>query len=105
LVHQLDNNGHLLTGYHILFIDNKSNNKNWDTCEFIFHAFGAKSLRYVKSKSDLENHLDSTQSRYLVYDNSGTFRVEHALVYGVVDWEWVVQCVISGFTWEPRSFK
>ncbi|KAJ9093644.1 hypothetical protein QFC19_008232 [Naganishia cerealis] len=105
LVHQLDNNGHLLTGYHILFIDNKTNNKNWDTCEFIFHAFGAKSLRYVKSKSDLENHLDSTQSRYLIYDNSGTFKVQHEGIYGIIDWEWVVQCVISGFTWEPKSFK
>ena len=105
LVHQLDNNGHLLTGYHILFIDNKTNNKNWDTCEFIFHAFGAKSLRYVKSKPDPENKWDSTQSRYLIYDNSGTFKVQHEGIYGIIDWEWVVQCVISGFTWEPKSFK
>lgn len=102
---QLENNGHLLTGYHVLFLDNKANNKNWDTCEFIFHAFGARSLRHVRSKAEVKKHMDPTQRQYLVYDNSGAFKADSDAEYNLIDWEWVVQCAISGYTWEPKSFK
>lgn len=106
LSNQLGNNRHLLKGYHILFVDNKTNHKNRDTCEFIFHAFGAKSLSCILGHGDgnVHEHRDPTQSRLLVYDNSGEFKPDN-LVYGVVDWEWVVQCVISGYVWEPTSFR
>lgn len=131
LINQLGNNSQILSKYSIIIItSNKGNAKNLETCEFIFHALGAKSLTYV---TDFDKIRFEACDEGLVYDNSNGGEIGNNVVgieesvpsskkraktggrrskrsqkaieyrkFGVIDWEWVVQCVINGYTWEPK---
>lgn len=109
---QLSNNAELMSKYNILVLEDQQDQKVLDMCGFIFHAFGAKSLTFFANISSIEkfirtNGLDS----FLVYDNNDHMfkkkyerkRKARAMTHtvGIIDWEWVVQCLISNLIWKP----
>lgn len=156
---QLANNAGLLAKYHIVALSSKQNVRTLDTCEFIFHAFGAGSLKVVAGLDAALGILESYgNDKVLLYDNSEDavkrFRkerkkaqIQRASAYengepkghrngsserpedtnhskevskgslygqlqaarspsvGIIDWEWVVQCVISGHIWPPKTVQ
>ncbi|KAF8002031.1 hypothetical protein HF325_002996 [Metschnikowia pulcherrima] len=113
---QLSNNSALLKGYTIVVLDLKQDSKMIDMCDFIFHAFGASGIKVVKNPRAVELQLRRNDaSKCLVYDNSKNEFMDYRMSmssalsqtkrkYGVVDWEWVVQCVISKYIWDPVEF-
>lgn len=121
LSEQLQNNVRLLDGYTIIILDRKQDNKMIDMCDFIFHAFGASDIVAYKTPAQATAHLKSASSssshKYLVYDNSQQEYVKSQekrvmrkirsvakAHVGIVDWEWVVQCVISKYIWLPQYY-
>lgn len=138
LSYQLKNNNHLLQDVFIIIINNKANLKTLQTCEFIFHAFGAKSLKYCSSVNEIVNVTKQCKDDpILVYDNNDTIKQDMETLkventggtrtrsqsrgstkqnsdikllkstlkkknIGFINWEWVVQCVISGYIWDPE---
>lgn len=140
LSYQLGNNSHLLHGFFIIIMDNKANLKTAKTCEFIFHAFGAKTLKYCSSvREATEEFRIQSNEQMLLYDNNDTIKDEFhkpntettrgsrtrsqakankksmdqtllpiagkSKKVGFIDWEWVVQCVISGYIWDPEYIQ
>lgn len=170
LSHQLANNSGLLAKYHIVALSSGVNLLTLDTYKFIFHAFGAASLRLVASweaaldvlkgfeegkvllydnsgeaskrfreierkttrqrsvleqglrsqrngseKMDAKNHHGSEQKNALfpVLSKSSTSEKSSSVVsqlqavghpsFGLIDWEWVVQCAISGHIWASKT--
>lgn len=118
---QLSNNADLLAAHSILVLNRKQDSKTLDMCGFIFHAFGASSLTLFDSAGEIDAYLQThTVLNVLVYDNNtGEFSKAHAkkrkkasrsntmtteAQVAVIDWEWVVQCVISGYVWKPSSY-
>ncbi|KAI5958749.1 RAD9 [Candida pseudojiufengensis] len=153
LINQLSLNSNLLRDYDILNLHNNLNlnfnNSKIETCEFIFHSFGANSLNnLILNKNDQEKGLLklklksiselNPENKILIYDNGNlkinlkdylteqlnyeeeskiisrrmttrSKRIENEQrdelkqidIY-IIDWEWVVQCVISGYIWEPN---
>ena len=136
LSYQLNNNNHLLQDAFIIIINNKANLKTLQTCEFIFHAFGAKYLKYCSSTNEIANITKQCKDDLiLVYDNNETIKQDMKALkventggtrtrsqsrastkqnsdiknsipkkenIGFINWEWVVQCVISGHIWDPE---
>lgn len=130
LLDQLMNNNHLLRDYHIMmFHDNSTTIR---TCEFIFHAFGAKGINMYSNYHDLAKLLESFTGEVMIYDTLENIRSiveshsQNELVITLpkresennkankkklrskrlhfIDWEWVVQCVISNYIWETETF-
>lgn len=109
---QLLNNSHLLAAYSVLVLDKKQDSKTLTMCGFIFHAFGAKQLHFVDGLTELDTFLKETPTdEVLVYDNSQReyyklqtkkSRIKSSRKIAVIDWEWVVQCTISGYVWQPE---
>lgn len=138
LAEQLNINHNFLQNNNIIIIDNKINLKTLETCEFIFHAFGAKDIAYCNTSKDLMTSIKSYKNGHItVYDNSESIKSElqlaqsdnttsrtrtqtrsktktnsvseqlvltanNTLQVGFINWEWVVQCVISGYIWDPE---
>lgn len=138
LSQQLKNNNHLLQDVFIIVVNNKANIKTLQTCEFIFYAFGAKSLKHCSSVSEIANVIEQCgDTSILVYDNNETIKQDMKVLkseltggtrtrsqsrankkqnsdkrlliattkeknIGFINWEWVVQCVISGYIWDPE---
>lgn len=127
---QASNNGHLLEKYDIVVLSNKRNDHTLETCRFIFYSFGAKSLTYCSNYNEIANSL-KLKKNVLVYDdgdivrkklvalrqkpNSRTrsqgkvaqqlYATSNNLVnIGVIDWEYIVQCVISGYIWDTKTY-
>lgn len=131
LLDQLMNNNHLLHDYHII-MSHDDNSTTIKTCEFIFHAFGAKGINMYSNYHDLAELLESFTGEVMIYDNLKNIRsiIESHSQNGPVitlpkresekskankkelrskrlhfiDWEWVVQCVISNYIWETLTF-
>lgn len=115
---QLANNTHLLAGYSILVLNRNQDAKTLDMCGFIFHAFGALSVTLLNTVNAIDKYLQGQSLITLVYDNGASnFLKTHSRKkstristklegpkIGVVDWEWVVQCVISGYIWQPSAY-
>ncbi|WPK23181.1 hypothetical protein PUMCH_000409 [Australozyma saopauloensis] len=113
---QLNNNSSLMTSRNILILERNQDQKVLSMCGFIFHAFGSRSITSFKDISSIENYIRKNGGdSFTVYDNSDhEFRNKFArkdkrkpsrsnLKVDVVDWEWVVQCVISNLVWEPGT--
>lgn len=117
LSQQLENKASLLTKYAIVIYNKKQDAKTLDMCNFIFHAFGVGDLIYSKETGEIEEFLEhDDHDNVYVYDNpQGDFllsqmtrsgrRLPHQRLknVGVVSWEWVVQCVISGYIWDAEQ--
>lgn len=121
LTEQLDINGHLLNNVEVLILEADQDKKVLEMCRFIFHAFGAKTLRSFESVEDAENFINarSIKRSYLIYDNEKEFYeafnkagkaklkkdsiFEEQTEVAIVDWEWVVQSVICNHIWPPVS--
>ena len=130
LSQQLSNNKGLLKDANILILNSSSRSKTVTTCQFIFHAFGAKSLTYLNSYEDVMKNLIGGE-KYFLYvdggslvqteeqlstrrnillsnkkkkrlDNSGKQQNNFKAEVSLIDWEWVVQCTISNFIWKPK---
>ncbi|CAI5759865.1 unnamed protein product [Candida verbasci] len=114
LSHQLKNNNHLLNNYRILIINSRKNNESLETCKFIFYCFGAIDLTFINEVEIQENlKLMKSGSNVLIYENDG-YSAEEKLKkltkrkkgkrvnLRFVNWEWVVQCVISGYIRDDR---
>lgn len=115
---QLGNNLHLLASSNMVILNKKQDGKTLDMCGFIFHAFGAKSLKLLLSVLEINNFLRVHDFKnILVYDNAAkeytnshskktsrkSQKMKTKCTVGIVDWEWVVQCVISGYVWSPET--
>ncbi|CCE80510.1 Piso0_003627 [Millerozyma farinosa CBS 7064] len=128
---QLMNNNHLLHDYHII-MSHDDNSTTIRTCEFIFHAFGARDINMYSNYHDLVEILESFTGEVMIYDNSKNIRsiIEsysqnesvstlpnrenvnskankkklRSKRLHFIDWEWVVQCVISNYIWETQTF-
>ncbi|KAG5417742.1 RAD9 [Candida metapsilosis] len=144
---QMNLNNSLLRNYNVVIASpsvNESHKKSMiemDTCKFIFHAFGAKSLNYAEFPNEGEDYEDgeffnlvktlhsqdngdilicdygNNQIAKLLYSfidqansasekparrhRSRLKRLHDCIELKIVDWEWVVQCVISGHIWQP----
>ena len=122
LIDQFNNNHHVFQGLNILILQNKSINYNsMETCKFIFYAFGAKSLQYFTKTDQIIKCIKEDFSPILevdpnitIYDESNdmvqvltnitnntrnnTRNKSNKSNYSIklIDWEWVVQCVING---------
>ncbi|KAI5968986.1 RAD9 [Candida margitis] len=155
---QMDLNNDLLTSYNVIVMSSGSVKEldkrsiiEMDTCKFIFHAFGARSLNFAELNIEGADHdgvADDTYGNFLnmvkklhgesngdilICDYGSNKIAEQLLSLGngatsfrenskrsysrgrkpkrqhendsiglkVVDWEWVVQCVISRHIWQP----
>lgn len=120
---QLANNAELLQNYNILMVYNRNNNTTLETCEFIFHALGVNVLQIFNNFGDIKKHLAKNKgvSNLLVYSEDDTKKlgkkiplsrsnslmqklVETSDCIGLINWEWVVQCVISQYIWQPEEY-
>lgn len=113
---QFGNNMHLLAAYNVVILNKKQDNRALDMCGFIFHAYGAQSLQQCMNVLEVNSVLqNSSMKKVLVYDNAAgeyassqtrkSLRRTQKLkpTIGIIDWEWVVQSVISGYVWKPRT--
>lgn len=111
---QLANNSTLLSSKTILILRHNQDKKVLQMCGFIFHAFGAKFIHDFESCSQIDSFIRAHGSEStLIYDNNNhEFQKSHEKKYkrksqtirhtvGVINWEWVVQCVISNLIWKP----
>ena len=131
LKYQTDLNFNLLEKYDIIMLNSKKNSDTLETCKFVFYSFGVRSLKYRTSYSEVLNDikkLSKSLANILVFDESGTVlsklqvqqsstrktrsqvvtnkekinaKIQGRMV-GVINWEWVVQCVISSHIWSPQ---
>lgn len=113
LNNQLSNNSKLLASEVIIILDKKQDPKTLDMCEFIFHAFGAKAIKFCKTINGIDRLLKELKGKHvMVYDNGSNEYVKSAPKktlkratakhnVGVIGWEWLVQCVISCYIWQP----
>lgn len=126
LVHQFNNNHHVFNGLDILILQNKSINHNsMETCKFIFYAFGAKSLQYFTRTDQIikciKEDFTGIEDNITIYDESNDMvqaltnnrnitgknnRGKPKSNYSIklIDWEWVVQCVINGAILESPKY-
>lgn len=130
LSQQLSNNKGLLKDANIFILNSSSRSKTVTTCQFIFHAFGAKSLTYLNSYEDVIKKLVGGKRYFLYVDSGSLVQTEKELStrrntllknkkrkrldnsckplntskaeISLIDWEWVVQCTISNFIWKPE---
>lgn len=110
---QLNNNANLMSSLNVLILLRKQDNQTIKMCEFIFHAFGAQTLRSFNSEGRLLSHIkENSEKEFFVFDNHGRdiertrkLKAKNAVRYGIIDWEWVVQCTISSFIWPPRTYS
>lgn len=110
---QFDLNQELLFGWNIVVLNTKQDARTLDMCGFIFHAFGAKSLKLCSDTEEVRSVVLEFKQKVLVYDNLGKEYEKLVrpkkntqssnLALGIIDWEWVVQCVISGYIWPPKK--
>lgn len=114
---QFDLNLELLFGWNIVVLNTKQDARTLDMCGFIFHAFGAKSWKLCLDTEEVKSEVLKLEQKVLVYDNLGkeyeklvrprrntqNQYLKSSLVVGIIDWEWVVQCVISGYIWPPKK--
>lgn len=105
---QFTNNSHLLAAHQIVILNRNQDARTLDMCRFVFHAFGASLLHECLTVGEINKFLRAGHlSNALVYDNASREyfqsrkRAKLRLAVGVIDWEWVVQCAISGYIW-PR---
>lgn len=111
---QLSNNSSLLMAESIIILDKKQDQKTLEMCEFIFHAFGAKAMKFCKTVSAIDTALKELEGQnVLVYDNSSNEYAKRmskntakrsdlmGKPIGIIGWEWLVQCVISCYIWQP----
>lgn len=111
---QLGLNLHLLAAHNVVVLNKKQSAKTLDMCEFIFHAFGSKSLSLCLSVGEINEVVLKLGPNILIYDNAASeyansrkttkkAKSKGKVAVGIIDWEWVVQCVISGYVWRPAS--
>jgi len=114
---QLGNNLHLLASYNLVVLNKKQDARTLDMCGFIFHAYGAQSLKECLNVLEIKSVVQNRNLKnILVYDNAAkeytasqtkktvrrSQKLKHTTI-GIIDWEWVVQCVISGYVWQPST--
>ncbi|KAG7660876.1 RAD9 [[Candida] subhashii] len=113
---QLGLNCGLLAGVDVVVLKGRMNLVLEESCRFILGVFGVKSIRWFESAEGL---IKAVEGDALVYDESGMVGKSLAkkkkgrnkkqngsgegVVLKLIDWEWVVQCVISGKIWEPSE--
>lgn len=110
LVDQLNNNSELLRAYDIIIFNNRQDAFVLQMCIFIFHAFGALLVRVLAKVANVDEAV--LQGANMVYDNNlGEYRRAKKAAtrlqskVAVVDWEWLVQCVISSHIWPPLRIQ
>ncbi|QRG38728.1 hypothetical protein FDK38_003145 [Candidozyma auris] len=117
---QFGNHSGLMATTNILIYRKRQDRQTIDMCEFIFHAFGAQTLQTFDSEENLSFHIkENTDMNFLVLDNndneimrrfdgrktrSGFSKTDEYVTFGIIDWEWVVQCTISSFVWPPIAY-
>ncbi|KAG7192694.1 uncharacterized protein KQ657_001475 [Scheffersomyces spartinae] len=65
---------------------------------------GSNVRKSVENSFDIPEPPRITRSRSGIAQNLSNIQHSHATV-GFVDWEWLVQCVISNHIWEPDYFN
>lgn len=110
---QLSNNSSLMASLNVLIFQKRQDKQTLKMCEFIFHAFGAQTLQGFNNENHLKSHISENKDmNFLVLDNSHgdiaqvckALGIVDPIKFGIIDWEWVVQCTISGFVWPPISY-
>lgn len=121
LIDQLQNNVHLLQGYSIIILKQSTNSATLEMCEFIFYCFGVGNLTWYNNYEAMKKNFakDSNYDNVLAYinddfegetegneENEVNFKLNNPdmMRIGIIDWEWVVQCVISQYIWEPKKY-
>ncbi len=111
LAAQLSRRNRILSDAHVLVMQTDKRN----LCEFIFHALGARRLSYVAQDSDVLAAADGGLN--LIYEGNASMLKERKGVarrrksgrrgrggatvrLAVIDWEWVVQCIINSCIWD-----
>lgn len=105
--HQLGNNCHLLKAWNIIVL-NQRNSTLLETCRFVFHCFGALSISYCSKVSEIANAVENLpETNVLVYDDGDVLKKlrKTGKKVRVINWEWVVQCVISGYIWDQERIS
>lgn len=110
---QFNNNSDLMATLNVLIFQKRQDKQTLRMCEFIFHAFGAQTLQAFNNENHLKSHIaENKDMSFLVLDNNQR-EIEKACKsngpaelakFGIIDWEWVVQCTISGFVWRPTTY-
>lgn len=110
---QLSNNSKLMSTSNFLIYRKKQDKQTLNMCDFILHAFGAQTLLAFDSDVHVMSHIkDNSDMYFLVFDNSlkeiekiykqkAKSNKLNTIEFGIVDWEWLVQCTISGHMWPP----
>lgn len=93
---QWDNNCHLMRDYDVVVVLMKQDPKQLGMSEFVFHAFGVRSIRYLNTVREVEEHVPG--DRCVVYDNLARDYQKKGF-NRTIAWEWVVQCVIHNYIW------
>lgn len=110
---QLSNNSSLMASLNVLIFQKRQDKQTLKMCEFIFHAYGAQTLQGFNNENHLKSHISENKDmNFLVLDNSHgdiaqackALGTVDSIKFGIIDWEWVVQCTISGFVWRPVSY-
>ena len=106
LSQQLHNNSDILAGVNVVVLVSKQSSTSVTaTCKFIFHCFGAKSLAYAYKPSEaaaLVKEISGCGEQIMVFDDAEELKKTRntSLFVSVINWEWVVQCVIGGCKWD-----
>ncbi|RLV91720.1 DNA repair protein RAD9 [Spathaspora sp. JA1] len=114
---QLSLNSELLHNMDIIVLTDNVNANSLETSKLIFYSFGAKSLQYCSKSGQVTKIIKSLGSDVLVYDDGdiidkllsamasrSTRKRKESKKVRVVDWEWLVQCVIGGIIWESPTY-
>ncbi|KAK6461565.1 fungal Rad9-like Rad53-binding-domain-containing protein [Scheffersomyces coipomensis] len=131
---QLENNNNLLQDTSIIYFINNKSNETLDTSKFVFYAFGVKQIIYCNKADDVMPEVQkltkADEGKIMIYDDSRAItsilqkvsptssatrtksKVGQKLqntqlgkpTVKVINWEWVVQCVISSYIWEAPTF-
>ncbi|RCK65110.1 DNA repair protein RAD9 [Candida viswanathii] len=115
---QMGLNNRLLKDCNLAILQSKSiNSEILDTCRFIFHAFGAKTLDYYTKTDEIAAAIKGSDSLMIFDDNHkiskllanwnakpGRKSKSKSVAVKVIDWEWVVQCVINETILEAETF-
>ncbi|KAK6880188.1 DNA repair protein RAD9 [Candida tropicalis] len=116
---QLRLNNNLLQDFNVLVLSNKSANfELMETCRFVFYSFGVKSLEYytkadqiISGIKNLDNLMIFDESNKIEqvltnWENKANKKSKSKLIsVKLIDWEWVVQCVINETLLESKTLS
>ncbi|EGW31036.1 uncharacterized protein SPAPADRAFT_52219 [Spathaspora passalidarum NRRL Y-27907] len=114
---QLSLNNNLLHGIDVIILTINVNANSLETSKLIFHSFGARSLQYCSKSGQIQKLFKSLGGDIIVYDDGNTInkvlsnmasrnikKQKESKKVKVVDWEWLVQCVIGGIIWKSPTY-